>query len=281
MCRWWSRTPTPRMSTSGSERGAARALAQAKGHHRPANIQFVEQVRSAQPVSACSLSRAGRGAAATARAAPTTCTACCCPCIGDVPGQLVVLRGSADRRHPARDTVQADAGGIVDTETVPIPAITRRSRCSARSRGRRTHLARAWPHCWPARRLRSQDLKQGAYFGRRTPADGAIDWQLGVAAVHNLVRAVAPPYPGAYALAADLPLRVLRTLTGDAPRAARAELRLIDGEVQAVCPDGALRLLEFELDGQVRDAQAFGTRFGARALPLENGQRNLQEAAGK
>ncbi len=128
--------------------------------------------------------------------------------------------------------------------------------------------------------LRPQDLRQGSYFGRRTSADGAINWQLGVRAVHNLVRAVAPPYPGAYALAAGLPLRVLRTLPADAPRAARAELRLVDGEVQAVCADGALRLLEFELDGQVRDAEAFRARFGPKALPLADGQRNLQEAAG-
>jgi methionyl-tRNA formyltransferase len=128
--------------------------------------------------------------------------------------------------------------------------------------------------------LRPQDLRHGSYFGRRTRADGAINWQLGVGAVHNLVRAVAPPYPGAYALAAGLPLRVLRTLPADAPRAARAELRLVDGEVQAVCADGALRLLEFELDGQVRDAEAFRARFGPKALPLADGQRNLQEAAG-
>ena len=105
-------------------------------------------------------------------------------------------------------------------------------------------------------------------------ADGAIDWQLGVAAVHNLVRAVAPPYPGAYALAAGLPLRVLRTLP--ARRAARGAPGAAagGGEVRALCADGALRLLEFELDGQVRDAAAFRARFGDKALPLTNGQRN-------
>jgi methionyl-tRNA formyltransferase len=91
--------------------------------------------------------------------------------------------------------------------------------------------------------------------------------------VHNLVRAVAPPYPGAFAQAAGLELRILRTLPVDSPRAGRPELRLVEGEVQAVCPDGALRLLEFELDGTVRDAVAFRMRFGAEALPLTDGQR--------
>jgi methionyl-tRNA formyltransferase len=42
------------------------------------------------------------------------------------------------------------------------------------------------------------DLKSGSYFGGRKPADGEILWHAGAAAVHNLVRAVAPPYPGAW-----------------------------------------------------------------------------------
>lgn len=42
------------------------------------------------------------------------------------------------------------------------------------------------------------DLENGSYFGGRKPEDGRIDWRLGAAAVHNLVRAVAPPYPGAW-----------------------------------------------------------------------------------
>jgi methionyl-tRNA formyltransferase len=42
------------------------------------------------------------------------------------------------------------------------------------------------------------DLKSGSYFGGRKPADGEILWGSGAAAVHNLVRAVAPPYPGAW-----------------------------------------------------------------------------------
>ncbi|MBS0388469.1 MAG: formyltransferase, partial [Proteobacteria bacterium] len=119
--------------------------------------------------------------------------------------------------------------------------------------------------------LRAQDEAQASYFGRRTRADGAIDWRLGVAGVHNLVRAVAPPYPGAFARAGGMPLRVLRSLPMPGAGAARPELRRIDGEMRALCHDGALRLLEFELDGQLIDAAAFQARFGDRPLALENG----------
>ena len=50
-------------------------------------------------------------------------------------------------------------------------------------------------------------------------------------------------------------------------------LRRRDDEVQAQCADGVLRLLEFELDGAVRDAKMFRARFGDQTLPLANGRR--------
>jgi methionyl-tRNA formyltransferase len=90
--------------------------------------------------------------------------------------------------------------------------------------------------------------------------------------VHNLVRAVAPPYPGAFALANGMPLRVLRTIPVPGVAAtAGLELRWIDGQVRALCHDGALRLLQFELDGRALDAAAFHARFGDAPLTLQNG----------
>ena len=42
------------------------------------------------------------------------------------------------------------------------------------------------------------DLARGSYFGGRKPEDGRIDWSQDATRIHNLVRAVAPPYPGAF-----------------------------------------------------------------------------------
>jgi len=42
------------------------------------------------------------------------------------------------------------------------------------------------------------DLAQGSYYGARTPEDGRIDWAQPAARVYDLIRAVAPPYPGAF-----------------------------------------------------------------------------------
>ncbi len=42
------------------------------------------------------------------------------------------------------------------------------------------------------------DIKSGSYFSGRKPEDGRIDWTKPAISVHNLIRAVAPPYPGAF-----------------------------------------------------------------------------------
>jgi methionyl-tRNA formyltransferase len=41
-------------------------------------------------------------------------------------------------------------------------------------------------------------LANGSYFGGRKPEDGRIHWNQSAKQVHDLIRAVAPPYPGAF-----------------------------------------------------------------------------------
>jgi methionyl-tRNA formyltransferase len=61
-------------------------------------------------------------------------------------------------------------------------------------------LARALPQLIAGTAARvPMDLKSGSYFSGRKPEDGRIDWSQPAQAVYNLVRAVAPPYPGAFA----------------------------------------------------------------------------------
>jgi methionyl-tRNA formyltransferase len=199
---------------------------------------------------------------------------------GRVPVNWTVLMGETETGATLHAmTVKPDAGAIVDAQAVPIlPDDTAvevfRKVCVAAE----ISLNRALPGLVAGTaKLRAQELSQGSYYGGRSAADGAIDWRLGVRAVHNLVRAVAPPYPGAFALAGGMPLRVLRTATGAGLSAgggagsAQPGLCCRSGEVQALCADGVLRLLEFELDGQVRDAAAFHARFGDKILPLTSG----------
>ena len=194
---------------------------------------------------------------------------------GRVPVNWAVLRGERETGATLHAmTAKADAGGIVDAQAVPIlPDDTAGEVFRKVTVAAEITLQRALPGLLAGTAvLRAQDEKQASYFGRRTRADGAINWRLGVAAVHNLVRAVAPPYPGAFAQAGGMPLRVLRSLPAAGAGAAQPELRWVDGEVRAQCHDGALRLLEFELDGRAIDAATFQARFGDKPLALENGQ---------
>jgi methionyl-tRNA formyltransferase len=97
--------------------------------------------------------------------------------------------------------------------------------------------------------LKPNDLSKGSYFGRRRPEDGRIDWSRSAAEIHNLVRAVAPPFPGAFTEYEGETIKIFRT---------RKEQRIPaknhrgpyreGGEWFAACGDGkVLRLLEVEI----------------------------------
>ena len=47
-------------------------------------------------------------------------------------------------------------------------------------------------------KLRIQDENEATYFGKRTPLDGEINWDLPIEAIYNWVRAQSYPYPGAF-----------------------------------------------------------------------------------
>jgi len=124
-------------------------------------------------------------------------------------------------------------------------------------------------------RARPQDLAAGSYFGGRKAEDGRIDWTRPASEVHNLIRAVAPPYPGAFSDTARGRLRVLRSLhpageTG--PYGGRPTLFERDGDLLAECGDGrVLRLLAVELQGSALLPAPAGEQINAiigTALPL-------------
>ncbi len=116
-----------------------------------------------------------------------------------------------------------------------------------------------------------QDLARGSYFGGRRPEDGRIDWTRPAREIHDLVRAVAPPYPGAFC---DLPagrLRVLRTLapSGEAGAAPLPVLCERGGRLFAQCGDRRLlRLVAIEWNGRPMDSRQWVAAFGTAPLPL-------------
>ncbi len=113
------------------------------------------------------------------------------------------------------------------------------------------------------------DLRQGSYFGGRRPADGRIDWQLSAERIHNLIRAVAPPYPGAFTTLAGRTLRILRSrIDSEAARHPTAApcLYLEGNRLYADCRDGRrLEILAHEF-APALPAGELSTLFGGHLL---------------
>jgi methionyl-tRNA formyltransferase len=116
-----------------------------------------------------------------------------------------------------------------------------------------------------------QDASAATYYGGRRPEDGKIDWSKDAISVHNLVRAVAPPYPGAFTAVAGRPARVLRTRvldSRDAP-ARDPSITVETGHLVASCGGGgSLSVMELEIDGLPVSAAEFAVTHGAGAVPL-------------
>jgi methionyl-tRNA formyltransferase len=83
-------------------------------------------------------------------------------------------------------------------------------------------------------------------FPRRTPDDGRIDWSASSVTVHNLVRAVAAPYPGAFTARSGRRLTVWRAgLAEGTPTAEPGCVMALDhGRPVVACGAGAVVLLE-------------------------------------
>jgi methionyl-tRNA formyltransferase len=117
-----------------------------------------------------------------------------------------------------------------------------------------------------------QNLADGGYFGGRKPADGCINWLQTATRVHNLVRGVAPPYPGAFTHLGGGTLKILRTkIDAGVPADHGTPLIFVrNNACFATCADGTtLRLLEMEFEGRPFSAGDFLARFGDNPVPLE------------
>ncbi|MEP7245515.1 MAG: formyltransferase, partial [Gammaproteobacteria bacterium] len=137
---------------------------------------------------------------------------------------------------------RADAGDIVDQQSVPIlddddaRAVMAKVTDAAEivlTRNLEGLAAGTAPR-------RPQDMTAGEYCGRRTPEDGRIDWALPAKRIHDLVRAVAPPYPGAFGEVGGTRWWIYKTrrLGRVAEPGGRPQLCVRDAACTVVCQDG-------------------------------------------
>ena len=191
---------------------------------------------------------------------------------GRAPVNWAVLHG--ERRTGATLHYMADkpdAGDIVAQQTVPIlPDDTAREVFEKVTVAAEICLDATLPAliAGTAPRL-PNDIKRGSYFGGRTPDDGRIDWRQSALAIHNLVRAVAPPYPGARATIAGVSARVLKTRVLDAGASTAKPALLLGERIVAHCGGGGTLAIDaLELDGRVVTAAEARQRFAGACVPL-------------
>jgi methionyl-tRNA formyltransferase len=105
-------------------------------------------------------------------------------------------------------------------------------------------------------RRKAQIHAEATYCIWRSPEDGEIDWTLPTTRIHNLIRGLARPHPGAFTTLRGERLTVWRA---EAEENQRIYVGQIPGKVERIVPgrgvnvltgDGVLRLLELQRDGE-------------------------------
>jgi methionyl-tRNA formyltransferase len=191
---------------------------------------------------------------------------------GRVPVNWAVLQGETETGATLhRMTEKPDAGEIVGQMAVPILPDD-----NAKAVFDKVVVAGEWvlhqhlPALLAGQALhRPQDLSAGSYFSGRTAEDGRIHWSKSARQIHNLVRAVSHPYPGAFIDIPEGRLFIWRTrVRADLSPAPPAQLWCQEGRAYLSGADGVvLQILEATLHGQ----PLVHTSLSQRAQPFFSG----------
>jgi methionyl-tRNA formyltransferase len=188
---------------------------------------------------------------------------------GRVPINWAIIHGETETGATLHEmAVKPDAGAIIAQTPVPIlPDDTAHEVFAKVVVAAEQTLWRALPDLIDGHPFRiPNELALGSYFGGRKAADGRIDWSRDAATIHNLVRAVAPPYPGASTTIDGRPWVVERTrLLPDAASVIdpRSSLVVVHGRCIARCGDGrSLEILAASTGDQRLDGPALAARLG-------------------
>jgi methionyl-tRNA formyltransferase len=99
--------------------------------------------------------------------------------------------------------------------------------------------------------LTPQDESRASTFGRRTPEDGLFSWDTPAAKIHNLVRAVTHPYPGAFCISQDKKLFIWRTALSETEKKDAKPAQIIStSPLLAAAGDGALQIKRLGWEGE-------------------------------
>ena len=150
--------------------------------------------------------------------------------------------------------VKADSGLIIGQKEVNIEENDdARAVLMKQVEATRVLLTKVYPLLVQGRALTIvQDESLATKFGGRRPEDGAIDWNQSAESIHNLVRAVAYPWPGAFSTLRGQKCMIWRTHRYRGPTLAPmlkpgAVVSTTDQGVVVACGDGCLEVLQAQV----------------------------------
>jgi methionyl-tRNA formyltransferase len=179
---------------------------------------------------------------------------------GRVPVNWAVLHGETQTGATLHAMIpKADAGAIVCQMTVPILRNdTSKDVFDKVLVASELVLHRSVPLLLAGTAQHTaMDLSRGSYFSGRSPKDGRIDWGQSALQIHNLVRAVTHPYPGAFAETIKGRMVLWRTiLCKELKEMPEGPVLFMNNEKMYLrARDGSvLRVLEVEIDGETVSA---------------------------
>ncbi len=190
---------------------------------------------------------------------------------GRVPVNWALVHGETESGVTLhRMVLKPDAGNLLARESVSIlPNDTARDLFLKLVCAAERMLLRILPGLLEGK-LEEQpmDLSRGSYFGGRRPEDGRIDWSRGAWEIHNLIRAVAPPYPGAFTDIGGTRLFLLGSYWREEVGSSdNTGLYWESGRCYADCADGnRFELTLMASGGEALDEQGFRKLFGNESI---------------
>ncbi len=105
--------------------------------------------------------------------------------------------------------------------------------------------------------IRTESKDINSWFNKRTAADGLVDFTGRTRDIYNLIRAVAPPFPGAFAYIGGQKIKILSAqpfdemidFSGYEPGEI---IDIFDDRLVVRCVDGSLLINKYEYDGEVK-----------------------------
>jgi methionyl-tRNA formyltransferase len=147
-----------------------------------------------------------------------------------------------------------DTGDIVADERFPIDRADDAATVQSKLKAAGEALIVKW---WPAIERGDaprtpQDESRARYYRMRTPGDGLVEWSATSAQIHNQVRALAKPWPGAHTFFRDtkLVLRCVEPIESPDRSAAPGTIVVFEaGNVRVATGSGQLQIVTAEIDG--------------------------------